>query len=113
LPLEFCLDYQPWVPHIPDFLLNLLGSAKFMRLSLEKGALAVLSSATCRNARCGPPLDTRHYESFTASLTHTQPLEVRRPSTALARSLPVRPVAQDSSVCATESVIDDSLVILH
>jgi hypothetical protein len=40
-------------------------------------------------------------------------LEVRRPSTALARSLPVRPVAEDVSVCASEAVIDDSLVIRH
>ena len=33
------------VPHPPGFLLSLLGSANFMRLSLEKGAHAVLSSA--------------------------------------------------------------------
>jgi hypothetical protein len=33
------------VPHPPGFLLSLLGSTNFMRLSLEKGAHAVLSSA--------------------------------------------------------------------
>jgi hypothetical protein len=32
------------VPHPPGFLLSLLGSANFMRLSLEKGAHTVLSS---------------------------------------------------------------------
>ena len=33
------------VPYPPGFLSSLLGSANFMRLSLEKGAHAVLSSA--------------------------------------------------------------------
>src|ERR1700722_10501719 len=56
------------VSHIPDFLSNLLGSAHFMRLSLEKGARAVLSRAAYRKfgvsrsffARCGiPQLSTR------------------------------------------------------
>ncbi len=40
-------------------------------------------------------------------------LEVRRPSTALARSLPVRPVAENASVCAPEAVIDGLLLIRH
>ena len=40
-------------------------------------------------------------------------LEVRSPSTALAWSLPVRPVADDVSVGASEAVIDNSLVIRH
>ena len=49
------------VPHIPDFLWSLVGSANFMRLSLKKGAQVVLSGAACRKfgvsrsffARCG------------------------------------------------------------
>ena len=51
------------VPHIPDFLLNLMGSTNFMRLSLKKGAHAALSSTVYRKfgasrsffARCGIP----------------------------------------------------------
>src|SRR5580658_3645864 len=51
------------VPHIPDFLCSFVGSLHFMRLSLKKGAHAVLSRAAYRKfgasrsffARCGIP----------------------------------------------------------
>ena len=51
------------VPHIPDFLRSFVGSLHFMRLSLKKGAHAVLSRAAYRKfgasrsffARCGIP----------------------------------------------------------
>jgi hypothetical protein len=51
------------VPHIPDFLWSFVGSLNFMRLSLKKGAHAVLSRAAYRKfgasrsffARCGIP----------------------------------------------------------
>jgi hypothetical protein len=51
------------VPHIPDFLGSFMGSLNFMRLSVKKGAHAVLSRAACRKfgasrsffARCGIP----------------------------------------------------------
>ena len=51
------------VPHIPDFLWSFVGSLNFMRLSLKKGAHAVLSRAAYRKfgasrsffARCGMP----------------------------------------------------------
>ena len=51
------------VPHTPDFLCSLVGSLNFMRLSLKKGAHAVLSKAAYRKfgasrsffARCGIP----------------------------------------------------------
>ena len=51
------------VPHIPDFLSRLLGSAYFMRLFLKKGARAVMSSSAYRKfgvsrsffPRCGIP----------------------------------------------------------
>jgi hypothetical protein len=51
------------VPHIPDFLWSFVGSQNFMRLSLMKGAHAVLSRAAYRKfgasrsffARCGIP----------------------------------------------------------
>jgi HlyD family secretion protein len=39
------------VPHIPDLLLNLMGSAIFMRLSLPKGAQAALSRAAWQEIR--------------------------------------------------------------
>ena len=61
-----CLWFPPEgrVPHIPDFLGSLAGSASFMRLSLKKGAYAVMSRAAYRKfgasrsffARCGIPL---------------------------------------------------------
>ena len=49
------------VPHIPDFLWSFVGSLNFMRLSLKRGAHAVLSRAAYRKfgasrssfARCG------------------------------------------------------------
>ena len=52
------------VPHTPDFLCSFVGSLKFLRLSLKKGAHAVLSRAAYRKfgasrsffARCGIPL---------------------------------------------------------
>jgi hypothetical protein len=52
------------VPHIPDFLCSFVGSLNFMRLSLMKGAHAVLSRAAYRKfgasrsffARCGIPM---------------------------------------------------------
>jgi hypothetical protein len=37
-------------PHIPDFLCSFVGSLNFMRLSLMKGAHAVLSRAAYRNS---------------------------------------------------------------
>jgi hypothetical protein len=40
--------HQCRVPHIPDFLWSFVGSLNFMRLSLEKGAHAVLSRAAYR-----------------------------------------------------------------
>jgi hypothetical protein len=51
------------VPHIPDFLWSFVGSLNFMRLSLMKGAHAVLSRTAYRKfgvsrsffARCGIP----------------------------------------------------------
>jgi hypothetical protein len=51
------------VPHIPDFLCSFVGSLNFMRLSLKRGAHAVLSRAAYRKfgasrsffARCGIP----------------------------------------------------------
>jgi hypothetical protein len=51
------------VPHTPDFLWSFLGSLNFLRLSLKKGAHAVLSRAAYRKfgvsrsffARCGIP----------------------------------------------------------
>jgi hypothetical protein len=51
------------VPHIPDFLWSFVGSLNFMRLSLKRGAHAVLSRAAYRKfgasrsffARCGIP----------------------------------------------------------
>src|SRR5277367_1403032 len=51
------------VPRIPDFLCSFVGSLNFMRLSLKKGAHAVLSRAEYRKfgasrsffARCGIP----------------------------------------------------------
>jgi hypothetical protein len=51
------------VPHTPDFLWSFVGSLNFMRLSLMKGAHAVLSRAAYRKfgasrsffARCGIP----------------------------------------------------------
>jgi hypothetical protein len=51
------------VPHIPDFLWCFVGSLNFMRLSLMKGAHAILSRAAYRKfgasrsflARCGIP----------------------------------------------------------
>jgi hypothetical protein len=51
------------VPHTPDFLWSFVGSLNFMRLSLKKGAHAVLSRAAYRKfgasrsffARCGIP----------------------------------------------------------
>ena len=56
--------HQGRVPHIPDFLSRFVGSANSMRLSLQKGAHAVLSGAAYRKfgasrsffARCGIPL---------------------------------------------------------
>jgi hypothetical protein len=36
------------VPHIPDFLWSFVGSLNFMRLSLKRGAHAVLSRAAYR-----------------------------------------------------------------
>jgi hypothetical protein len=41
-----CLKKKPQVPPLPypDFLLNLVGSASFMRLSLRKAAHAALST---------------------------------------------------------------------
>jgi hypothetical protein len=39
------------VPHIPDFLCSFVGSQNFMRLSLMKGAHAVLSRAAYRKFR--------------------------------------------------------------
>ena len=36
------------VPHTPDFLCSFVGSLDFMRLSLKKGAHAVLSRAAYR-----------------------------------------------------------------
>jgi hypothetical protein len=52
-----------WVPHTPNFLWSFVGSRNFMRLSLMKGAHAVLSRAAYRKfgasrsffARCGIP----------------------------------------------------------
>jgi hypothetical protein len=41
LSTGFLPHYEPWVPHIPDFLLLLVGSGHFMRLSLKKGAHVV------------------------------------------------------------------------
>jgi hypothetical protein len=54
---------NPRVPHTPDFLWSFVGSLNFMRLSLMKGAHAVLSKAAYRKfgasrsffARCGIP----------------------------------------------------------
>jgi hypothetical protein len=51
------------VPHTPDFLCSFVGSQNFLRLSLKKGAHAVLSRAAYRKfgasrsffARCGIP----------------------------------------------------------
>src|SRR5580700_1029685 len=51
------------VPHTPDFLCIFVGSLNFMRLSLKRGAHAVLSRAAYRKfgafrsffARCGMP----------------------------------------------------------
>jgi hypothetical protein len=51
------------VPHIPDFLWSFVGSLNFMRLSLKRGAHAVLARAAYRKfgasrsffARCGIP----------------------------------------------------------
>jgi hypothetical protein len=51
------------VPHTPDFLCSFVGSLNFMRLSLKKGAHAVLARAAYRKfgasrsffARCGIP----------------------------------------------------------
>ena len=51
------------MPHIPDFLSNFVVSPHFTRLSLKKGARALLSGAAYRKfgasrwffARCGAP----------------------------------------------------------
>src|ERR1700722_3279633 len=61
-----CFSYRPnksRVPHIPDFLRSLVDPARLMRLSLKKGAHAVVSRPACRKfgvsrsffARCGIP----------------------------------------------------------
>jgi hypothetical protein len=57
------LRHKRRVPHTPDFLCSFVGSLNWMRLSLKKGAHAVLSRATYRKfgvsrsffARCGIP----------------------------------------------------------
>jgi hypothetical protein len=62
-PLLGSIPHQCRVPHIPDFLCSFVGSLHFMRLSLKKGAHAVLSRAAYRKfgasrsffARCGIP----------------------------------------------------------
>jgi hypothetical protein len=64
--------HEKAVPHPPGFLLSLLGSANFMRLSLEKGAHAVLSSAAWQEpgvlCALGKGWDTRQWVSrFVAS----------------------------------------------
>jgi hypothetical protein len=67
------------VPHTPDFLWSFVGSLNFLRLSLKKGAHAVLSRAAYRKfgvsrsffARCGRP--RLFAPDFFAAGTFSQP----------------------------------------
>jgi hypothetical protein len=62
--LEFSRVNGPWCPIPPDFLLGLVRSTHFMRLSLQKAAHAAIGGAAYRKsgseralcARCGIPL---------------------------------------------------------
>jgi hypothetical protein len=47
-PFELYPQTNRRVPHTPDFLCSFVGSLNFLRLSLNKGAHAVLSRAAYR-----------------------------------------------------------------
>jgi hypothetical protein len=51
LVAKLCPNHNSRVPHIPDFLWSLVGSANFMRLSLKKGAQAVVSGGSVQGMR--------------------------------------------------------------